>query len=121
MFGASSELTPNMFGVGASSELASVMEFGFYIEKAVFVPWRFQSRFQSRFSAQWNTPFRGYSIIGSGSGFTVNHFRFGFIVHPDPDPIIAVRCLSVETETITYMQVTLISGGCAVCSRRRDL
>jgi len=50
----------------------------------------------------------GYSIIGSGSGFTVNlgsdslgksndlgvsnwsqiHFRFGFIVNPDPDPII---------------------------------
>ena len=28
-----------------------------YIEKAVFVPCRFQSRFQSRFSAQWNTPF----------------------------------------------------------------
>ena len=50
----------------------------------------------------------GYSIIGSGSGFTVNlgsdslgksndlgvssvsriHFGFGFIVNPDPDPII---------------------------------
>jgi len=51
---------------------------------------------------------RGYSIIGFGSGFTVNlssdslgisndlgvsgvnriHFGFGFIVNPDPDPII---------------------------------
>jgi len=50
----------------------------------------------------------GYSIIGSGSGFTVNlgsdslgksndlgvssvsriHFGFGFIVNPDPDPIM---------------------------------
>ena len=50
----------------------------------------------------------GYSIIGYGSGFTVNlgsdslgksndlgvsnvsriHFGFGFIVNPDPDPII---------------------------------
>jgi len=28
-----------------------------YIEKAVFVSYRFQTRFQSRFSAQWNTPF----------------------------------------------------------------
>jgi len=51
---------------------------------------------------------RGYSIIISGLGFTVNlgadslgksndlgvssvrriHFGFGFIVNPDPDPII---------------------------------
>jgi len=51
---------------------------------------------------------KGYSIIGSGSGFTVNlvsdslvksndlgvssvsriHFGFGFIMNPDPDPII---------------------------------
>ena len=51
---------------------------------------------------------KGNSIIGSGSGFTVNlgsdslgkwndlgvssvsriHFGFGFIVNPDPDPII---------------------------------
>jgi len=51
---------------------------------------------------------QGYSIIGSGSGFTVNlgadslgkssdlgvsnvsriHFRFGFTVNPDPDPVI---------------------------------
>jgi len=51
---------------------------------------------------------RGYSIIGSGSGFTVHlgsdslgksndlgvsnvswiQFGFGFIVNPDPDPII---------------------------------
>jgi len=29
-----------------------------YIEIAVFVPCRFQSRFQSRFSVQWNTPLR---------------------------------------------------------------
>jgi len=51
---------------------------------------------------------KGYSIIGSGSGFTVNlgsdslgkstelgvssesriHSELGFIVNPDPDPII---------------------------------
>ena len=56
-----------------------------------------------------NILLKGYSIIGSGSGFTVNlgsdslgkshnlgvssrvsriHFGFGFIVNPDPDPII---------------------------------
>jgi len=29
-----------------------------YIEIAVFVPCRFQSRLQSRFSAQWNSPSR---------------------------------------------------------------
>jgi len=54
------------------------------------------------------TTFKGCSIIGSGSGFTVNlvsdslgksndldmssvsriHFGFGFIVNPDPDRII---------------------------------
>jgi len=34
-----------------------------YIEKAVFVPCRFQSRFQSRFSAQWNTPLSCYSSL----------------------------------------------------------
>jgi len=36
MFGASSELAPNMFG--ASSELGIVMEFGFYYALAGF--WR---------------------------------------------------------------------------------
>jgi len=55
-----------------------------------------------------NRRLRGYSIIGSGSGFTVNlgsdslgksndlgmsnvcriQFGFGLIVNPDPDPII---------------------------------
>jgi len=45
MLGASSELAPNMFG--ASSELASVMEFGFYIRFVVMrvgLVWEIYSR-----------------------------------------------------------------------------
>ena len=58
--------------------------------------------------SQMNTQTWGCLIVGSGSGFTVNlgsdslgksndlgvssvsriHFGFGFIVNPDPDPII---------------------------------
>jgi len=59
----------------------------------------------------------GYSIIGSGSGFAVNlgsdslgksndlgvsnvsriHFGFGFIVNPDPDPIIEYPLYNLYT------------------------
>jgi len=59
----------------------------------------------------------GYSIIGFGSGFTVNfgsdslgklndlgvssvsriHFGFGFIVNPDPDPIIEYPLYNLYT------------------------